>query len=91
MSAASHSLAGVIYNDYIVPRKWFSHSDKNANLTMRVIIFMIGTYCAMGGFIVEHFKSIFQIITTVAGTCTGAQFGVFTLGMLYPWANQKVI
>lgn len=91
VSAASHSLAGVIYNGYIVPRKWFAHTDKNANLSMRIIIFLIGAYCAMGGVIVEHFNSIFQIITIVAGTCTGAKFGIFTLGMLFPWANQRVI
>lgn len=89
-SAALHSLSGVVYNDYIRPRKWFAHTDSNANLTMRIIIFLIGTYCAFGGFIVEHFSSIFALVTTVAGITTGATLGTFTLGILYPWANQKV-
>lgn len=57
---------------------------------MKIIVFAIGTLAAMGGIIVEQFHSIFQVINTVAGTCVGAVFGVFTLGMLYPWANKTV-
>lgn len=90
VSAVMHSLSGVIYNDYVRPRKWFSHTDANANLTMRFIIIVIGTFCAAAGIIVENFQSIFQMITTVSGMSTGAVFGAFTLGMLYPWANEKV-
>lgn len=90
VSAALHSLSGVFYNDYIRPRKWFAHTDSNANATMRLIIFMTGTFCAIAGVIVENFKSIFQMINTVAGMSTGAIFGAFTLGMLYPWANKTV-
>lgn len=90
VSAALHSMSGVIYNDYIRKRNWFAHTDSNANLTMRIIIFLIGTFCALSGIIVERFQSIFQVITTVAGMYTTATFGVFTLGMLYPWANRQV-
>lgn len=90
VSAALHSLSGVIYNDYIRPQKWFAHTDANANLTMRLIIFMTGTFCAVAGVIVENFQSIFQVIGTVAGMSTGAVFGAFTLGMLWPFANKKV-
>lgn len=90
ISAVMHSLSGVIYNDCIRPRKWFAHTDANANLTMRFIIFLTGTLCAFGGIIVENFQSIFQVVVTVGGMSTGAAFGAFTLGMLYPWANAKV-
>lgn len=89
VSAISHSISGILYNDYIRPRKWFAHTDFNANLTMRLIIIWLGTFCALAGVVVEHFESIFQITMTIAGTFFGATFGVFTLGMLYPWANKK--
>lgn len=90
VSANLHATAGIIYADYVRPFKFFAHTDANANLTMRIIIFLLGTVCAFGGVLVECFESIFQVMNTVAGTTTGAKFGVFTLGMLYPWANQKV-
>lgn len=90
VSAVLHAISGIIYNDYIRPRKWITHSDANANFSMRLIIFILGTFCSLSGFIVERFGSIFQTVTTVCGMATGAIFGVFTMGMLYPWANKQV-
>lgn len=89
VSAGLHAVSGVIYGDYIRPLKLFAHTDANANLTMRILIFLLGSVCAFGGVLVERFQSIFAIMNTVAGTTTGAKLGVFTIGMLYPWANQK--
>lgn len=90
VSAGLHATSGIIYGDYIRPLKLFAHTDANANRSMRVLIFLLGTMCAFGGVLIERFQSIFQIMNTVAGMTTGAKFGVFTIGMLYPWANQKV-
>lgn len=90
VSAALHCISGVIYSDYIVPMKLFKNNDVNANRTMRLTIFALGSFCAFSGVLVEHFKSLFQAINTVAGVTVGAKFGTFTLAMLYPWANQKV-
>lgn len=90
VSAGLHAVAGVIYCDYVRPLKLFQHTDSNANLSMRIIIFSLGTLYAFGGIFVERFRSIFQIVNTLGGIITGTKFGVFTVGMLYPWANQKV-
>lgn len=79
VSAVSHSIAGVLYSDYIRPRKWFAHTDFNANLAMRIIILLLGTICAASGIIVERFESIFQISMTVGGMIVGATFGTFTM------------
>lgn len=62
MSANLNSLSGIIYEDYIRPRNWFKHNDRNANLTMKIVIFATGTYCVLMGFIVEQFSYIFQVI-----------------------------
>lgn len=90
ISAGLHAVSGVIYSDCVRPMRLFAHTDFNAKLSMRIIIVLLGSICAFGGIFVERFKSIFQIVMTVSGITTGAKFGVFTLGMLYPWANQKV-
>lgn len=57
---------------------------------MRVIIVIIGLFCALSGFIIENFESVFQMVVTIVGMGTGAIVGAFSLGMLYPWANKKV-
>ncbi len=83
-------MAGIIYSDYIRPLNLFKHSDASANLTMKVTIVMVGIFCVLAGFIVEHVESIFQVVNTIVGMTCGAVFGVFCLGMLYPRANHKV-
>lgn len=90
VSAGLHATAGVIYGDYVRPLKLFAHTDSNANLSMRMIIFILGTFAAFMGTFIDRFQSIFQVMNTVTGVTIGVKFGVFTLGMLYPWANQKV-
>lgn len=90
VSAYMNSLAGIAYNDYIRPRNLFKHNDQNANLCLKILTFLFGAYCVLGGVIVERFGSIFQLVNTIAGSMVGAMFGVFSLGMLYPWGNAKV-
>lgn len=90
VSAALHAMSGIIYSDYIRPLKLFAHTDANANFSIRICIFLLGTVCAFGGVLIERFQSIFQLMNTVSGVITGAKFGIFTIGMCYPWANQKV-
>lgn len=90
VSANLNTLAGIIYLDFIKPLRSYRHTERRANLLMKTIIILLGIECAMGAVIIEKFSSIFQLANTVAGTCTGAIFGVFTAGMLYPWANNHV-
>lgn len=87
VSASLHAVSGIIYNDFIRPLILFAHIDTLANRSMRIIILLLGTECFLAGFLVEHFKSIFQIKSVILGTTTGAKLGVFTVGMLCPWAN----
>lgn len=90
VSATMNSLSGIAYNDYVRPMNLFKHNDSNANFTMKLITLFVGVLCILGGVIVETFASIFQLVSSIAGSTTGAVFGVFTLGMVYPWANTKV-
>lgn len=90
VSANLNSFAGVIYLDFIKPLKSYRHTERRANFIMKTIIVLLGIECAMGALVVEKFESIFQMMNTVAGTSTGAIIGVFTVGMLYPWANKHV-
>lgn len=90
VSSALHSVSGILYNDCIRPRKLFIHSDAKANLTMQTIVFLSGVYCIIGGVLVERYHSIFHILNTMVGMTTGAKFGVFTMGLFWPWTNINV-
>lgn len=66
-----HTMSGIIYKDVIRPMKLFTDNDANANLTMRLIIFAIGTYCALSSTLVEHFQGAFQILNAITSMTTG--------------------
>lgn len=90
VSATMNSLSGIMYNDYIRPYKVIKHTDATANFCMKSITFLCGVFCILGGIVVENFSSIFQMVNTIVGCCVGSVFGVFSLGVLYPWANKTV-
>lgn len=90
VSSALHSVSGILYNDFIRPRKLFVHSDAKANLTMQTIVFIFGVYCVICGALVERYRSIFQILNTIIGMTTGAKFGVYTIGLFWPSTNINV-
>lgn len=90
VSPILHSMSGIWYRDCIRPLNWFPDNDANANFTMRIIIFVVGTYCALSSRLVESFHSAFQLLNTVTNMTTGAKFGVFTMGLFWPWTNINV-
>lgn len=90
VSATMNSLAGIIYLDYIKPLTFYRHTERRANVIMKIIVMLFGLECIFGAFVVTKFGSLLQLVITVGGTINGAKFGVFTLGMLYPWANRRV-
>lgn len=89
MSAYMNALSGIVYMDYIQPLKLFKHTERSANITMKVLVVLSGCYCVLSGFLVEKFATILQMVMTIAGVTNGASAGVFTLGMVWPWANKK--
>lgn len=89
MSASLNSLSGIIYEDWIRPFKFFKHSDRTSNLSMKTIVVVLGVYCVAMGLVVDQFQNILQMVMTIAGVTSGATMGVFFLGLLWPWANNK--
>ncbi|XP_055375052.1 sodium-coupled monocarboxylate transporter 2-like isoform X2 [Condylostylus longicornis] len=87
MSANLNSLSGVLYFDYIRP--YINHTEKKANFIMKTLVILTGIYCILGGFLVEKFKSILQMVITIVGITQGAVLGTFMFGMLYPRAHSK--
>lgn len=90
LSPILHTMAGIWYKDCIRPLNWFPDTDANANLAMRIIIFAVGTYCAVSSVLVHAFHSAFQLLNAVTNMTTGAKFGVFTMGLFWPWTNINV-
>ncbi|XP_017888932.1 sodium-coupled monocarboxylate transporter 2-like [Ceratina calcarata] len=90
MSANLNTVAGTIYEDFIDP--WLPDSDNKevrASRIMKVIVVVSGTICVMMVFVVDRLGDIFQVSMSLHGVTSGAMLGIFTLGMLVPWATTK--
>lgn len=86
MSANLNSLAGILYEDCVKAK--VQHTDRRANLIMKLIILLFGIYCLLMGFVMEFFGSILQLVLLVLSVTNGTTLGVYLLGMFYPYANR---
>lgn len=89
LSAAFNSLSGIIYQYYIQPFKCIKHTEAKGNFAMKIIVVFLGAYCLLMGIVVEQFKHILQMTLSLGGITSGTTLGLFTLGMLWPFANKK--
>lgn len=90
ISITLNTQAGIIYMDFIRPLNLIRHTERNSNYSMKFLIFLIGTFSIVGGIAIEKLGSLFRLVYTLSGICGGPIVGVFTLGMLHPWANRHV-
>ncbi|KAG7201898.1 hypothetical protein KM043_004612 [Ampulex compressa] len=90
MSAGLNTAAGTIYEDFIDPYLAESANKENraANI-MKVTVVVLGIICVVMVFVVDRLGDIFQVSLTLSGITSGAMLGLFTLGMLVPWATAK--
>ncbi|XP_020293871.1 sodium-coupled monocarboxylate transporter 1-like isoform X2 [Pseudomyrmex gracilis] len=90
MSAGLNTVAGTIYEDFI--DRWVPESNdketKAANI-IKVTVVILGILAVGMVFLVAHLSDIFQLSLTITGITAGAMLGLFSLGMLVPWATTK--
>ncbi|XP_071862299.1 sodium-coupled monocarboxylate transporter 2 [Bombus fervidus] len=90
MSANLNTVAGTIYEDFIDPYlPDSSEKEKRAAKIMKAIVVVVGLICMSLVFIVDRLGDIFRLSLTLHGVTSGAMLGIFTLGMLVPWATSK--
>lgn len=90
VASAMHTMSGIIYFDVIGPHRFLSGNNVRANYALRVIILLIGTYCAFSSWLVQRFYAVFKALNVVANMTMGAKVGVFTVGLFYPFVNIQV-
>lgn len=91
VSAQLNSVAGVLYNNYIRKIRGYTHTEKKGQIIMKFLIFLIGVYSVLGGFLMEKAGSLFQTLFTIVSISAGANAGIFTLGMFFPRATSQVL
>ncbi|KAL5018319.1 hypothetical protein ScPMuIL_004041 [Solemya velum] len=88
MSSGLSAMSAVILEDYIKPMFWPNIRQYQAKMCSMVIVVAGGAMCLGMAFIVSQFGDILQAAYALFGILGGPLLGIFSLGILFPWANQ---
>jgi solute carrier family 5 (sodium-coupled monocarboxylate transporter), member 8/12 len=84
-----NSTAGVLYKDIVKGCFKCELSEKAASLFIKGSVLVLGCLAMAFLFIIEKLGGILAAGSALAAIGNGTTFGVFTLGMLIPWATSK--
>ncbi|XP_015518489.2 sodium-coupled monocarboxylate transporter 2-like [Neodiprion pinetum] len=90
MSSALNTVAGTIWEDFI--SRWVPESEtkeQTATRVMKATVVVLGMLCVALVLVAEQLGDIFTMSASMTGVTSGTTLGLFTLGMLVPWASNK--
>ncbi|KAK3750689.1 hypothetical protein RRG08_033088 [Elysia crispata] len=89
MSSGLNSISMVVLEDFIrIHLKSRIHKNKERHI-LQIISFVFGFICLEMTFLVSRFGSVLQASTSVFGIFSGPLLGLFSLGLFFPWVNEK--
>lgn len=91
LSACMNSLAASMYEDFVSPFVPASTGQKTISNILKFMVVMIGLISTLLVYVVEHMGSIVPINFALSSITNGPLLGLFTMGMLFPVANSKVV
>ncbi|KAK4876642.1 hypothetical protein RN001_009148 [Aquatica leii] len=87
LSASLNTIACSIYEDFLVSFVPENMSEIAINRILKSIILLTGLVCIALIFVFENMASAFDFTVAVQAITNGPLLGLFTLGILCPWAN----
>lgn len=82
-------LAGTIYKDFIFPFVKKDISQKTVSNILKLIVILTGVTSTAIVFVVEKLGGLFPLAMSFGGIANGPLLGIFSMGMLVPWANTN--
>ncbi|KAG8232973.1 hypothetical protein J437_LFUL012620, partial [Ladona fulva] len=89
LSTVLNSTTAVIMTDILEPVCHCKLTGIWKSVLARGLVIVLGLISIGCLFIVEHLGSVLQVVYTLGAIAAGTSFGVFSLGILFPWANTK--
>ncbi|KAK3778558.1 hypothetical protein RRG08_061839 [Elysia crispata] len=89
MSSGLNSISIVVFEDFIrIHLQSRIHKDKE-RLILQIISAVFGFVCLQMTILASRFGSVLQAASSVIGIFAGPLMGVFSLGVFFPWVNEK--
>ncbi|XP_067672715.1 sodium-coupled monocarboxylate transporter 1-like [Haliotis asinina] len=88
LSSGFNAISAVIPKDLIQPFCCSKMSDRTVTILCKIIVFIVGVLTIALAFVVSQLGSVMQAAYSVTSVLSGPMFGLFVLGMFFPWANS---
>ncbi|KZC10219.1 Sodium-coupled monocarboxylate transporter 1 [Dufourea novaeangliae] len=87
--AGFNSTSVVILEDFVKGCFRMNLTDRCSFIFVKIVVVLLGSIALGLLFLVEKLGGVLVITGSLAAIAAGTSFGVFTLGMLFPWTNSK--
>ncbi|XP_073839879.1 sodium-coupled monocarboxylate transporter 1-like isoform X4 [Musca autumnalis] len=91
LSTYLNSLAAVVLEDFIKPFSRRDISERTTGFIMRTVVVVCGLSSIGLVYVVEKLGMVLQLSATLQSIVYGPMLGIFTVGMLMPWLNEKSV
>lgn len=88
ISSGLNAVAAVLLEDFVKPFYPKPISNRAGTIFSKVTIVVTGLICLGLAFVVSKLGAILQAAYILFGILGGPLLGLFSLGMLFPWANK---
>ncbi|XP_067673804.1 sodium-coupled monocarboxylate transporter 1-like [Haliotis asinina] len=89
ISSGLNAISAVVPSDLIKPWCCSSISDRASAIMSKVTVALSGATIMLLSFLVSRMGTLFQAAAAATSLLNGPIFGIFVLGMFFPWANSK--
>ncbi|GAB1864998.1 Sodium-coupled monocarboxylate transporter 1 [Camponotus japonicus] len=89
LSVGFNSTSVVILEDFIMGCFKMKLSDRCSTIFVKILVVLFGLLAFSFLFLIEKLGGVLSVTNSLAAIAAGTSFGVFTLGLLFPWANSK--
>ncbi|XP_029174908.1 sodium-coupled monocarboxylate transporter 1 [Nylanderia fulva] len=89
LSVGFNSTSVVILEDFVIGCFKMKPSDRCSRIFVKVLVLFFGLLALSFLFLIEKLGGVLAVTNSLAAIAAGTSFGVFTLGVLFPWANSK--
>ncbi|XP_076618396.1 sodium-coupled monocarboxylate transporter 1 [Colletes latitarsis] len=89
LSVGFNSTSVVVLEDFVKGCFGMKLSDRCSFIFVKIVVVFLGSIALGLLFLVEKLGGVLVITGSLAAIAAGTSFGVFTLGILFPWTNSK--
>ncbi|XP_006608965.1 sodium-coupled monocarboxylate transporter 1-like [Apis dorsata] len=89
LSVGFNSTSVVVLEDFVKGCFGMKPSDRWSFIFVKCLVVLLGCIAIGLLFLVEKLGGVLVITGSLAAIAAGTSFGVFTLGMFFPWVNSK--